>query len=111
MKKTLSAIGIGSLMLVLLLTLSFTSVSASNVQSSASDVSSFSEPQKTYSRFVSEKRSYAHFPPSTVTYNEHGYNGTLTRVDDWKIGGTYYGVYEGYVYCTGVCPLTLETEE
>lgn len=111
MKKVPSAIGIGSLMLVLLLTLSFTSVSASHVQSSASDVSSSIDPQKTYSRFVTDTRTYSGIPPINVTYNNHDYTGTLTRVDYWKIGNLYYGYYEGYVYCTGMCPLATETEE
>lgn len=102
MKKVLSAIGIGSLMLVLLLALSFTSVSASHVQLSASETSI--ELESTQTKFIEVKEYYSNYPPLYLDYDKHGYTGTLTRVDVVDFGDHYQGIYEGYVQCTGVCP-------
>lgn len=110
MQKILSAIGIGSLTLVLLITLSFTSVSASSVQSSVSESSTSIDPQSTQTRFVEVKRYFSNYPPATLAYNEHGYTGTLTRVDVVDFGDLYQGIYQGYVQCTGVCPATKQLD-
>jgi len=108
MKKVLSAIGIGSLMLILLLALSFTSVSASHVQSSASEASTSIEPTDTRIMFISDvEREFEHYPPPTIKYNNHGWTGTLTRV---KVEGNV-GTYEGYVSCSGVCPMSEQLDQ
>lgn len=108
MKKILSAIGIGSLMLALLLTLSFTSVSASLIQSSPNEASTSIEPTDTRTKFISNyKRTFLGFPPQYYDYDRHGWTGTLTRVE---INGNQ-GTYEGYVYCTGLCPMSKQLDQ
>lgn len=108
MKKILSDIGIGSLMFVLLLALSFTSVSASHVQSSVSEASTSIEPTDTRTMFISNvKRDFPGFPPQYYDYDRNGWRGTLTRVE---INGNQ-GTYEGYVYCTGLCPMSKQLDQ
>ncbi len=111
MQKILSAIGIGSLTLVLLIALSFTSVSASSVQSSASEPLSSIDPQSTQIRFVEVKKYFANYPPATYQYNERGYKGTLKLVKVVDFGDHYQGTYQGNVQCTGVCPATKQLDK
>lgn len=106
MQKILSVIGIGSLTLVLLIALSFTSVSASNVQSPVSESSTSIDPQSTQTKFIEIDRDFTKYPPATYNYNNHGYTGILIRVDVIRVGNLYRGFYGGYVQCTGVCPAT-----
>ncbi len=47
-----------------------------------------------------------HVPPSTYSYNQNGWRGTL-RVTSWQSTGTHLlAYYSGYVtYCSGTCPI------
>ncbi|MBK3493900.1 hypothetical protein JFL43_03310 [Viridibacillus sp. YIM B01967] len=99
MKKLSTLFGIGALSVVLFTGVPNHSFATSSTPDSVTDA--------TYSKFVSVNKYYDGkvTPRQTITYNSHGYSGTLT-LDDYAYDGTMtLASYSGYVNCSGLCPI------
>lgn len=104
MKKLFTVIGLTAFIASMFLTPAAAAPTSQTTQVIESDQVT---PSNTYIQKIKvERKFYDRYPPGTIYFNKHGWSGTLTRTKVENKGSYYLGIYEGYVTCTGICPMT-----
>ncbi|HEY4601314.1 MAG TPA: hypothetical protein VIG73_08605 [Cerasibacillus sp.] len=104
MKKLFTVIGLTAFIASMFLT----PVAAAPTSQTVQIVDKNEETLQSYTRFVSVNRTYSNRnnAPDSIRYNSNGYSGTLYLVNLKKVNSKWRATYEGYVTCTGICPMT-----